>query len=148
ISADDQRSSVDSRSLGDDLKFVSIVSSVESAEGHSTQIEVNPSKAVKCERCWHYRDDVGVNPEHPTSCGPRSMATKQSKSSSGGISLPWSGIALIVILSDQFTKTSISGFFQSGDSHRVSSFFNVVRVHNTGAAFSFSAHAGGWQRWF
>ncbi|MBN4836267.1 zinc finger domain-containing protein, partial [Enterobacter hormaechei] len=59
----------DLRSLGDDLKFVLIVSSVELAEGHSTQIEVNPSKAVKCERCWHYRDDVGANPEHPTICG-------------------------------------------------------------------------------
>ena len=59
----------DLRSLGDDLKFVLIVSGVELAEGHATQIEVNPSKAVKCERCWHYRDDVGVNPEHPTLCG-------------------------------------------------------------------------------
>ncbi len=69
ISADDQRLLADLRSLGDDLKFVLIVSSVELAEGHSTQIEVNPSKAVKCERCWHYRDDVGINPEHPTICG-------------------------------------------------------------------------------
>jgi isoleucyl-tRNA synthetase len=59
----------DLRSLGDDLKFVLIVSEVELAEGHSTQIEVNPSHAVKCEHCWHYRDDVGVNPEHPTICG-------------------------------------------------------------------------------
>ncbi len=69
INADDQRLLADLRSLGDDLKFVLIVSSVELAEGHSTQIEVNPSKAVKCERCWHYRDDVGINPEHPTLCG-------------------------------------------------------------------------------
>jgi isoleucyl-tRNA synthetase len=64
-----QRLLADLRSLGDDLKFVLIVSSVELAEGHSTQIEVNPSKAVKCERCWHYRDDVGINPAHPTICG-------------------------------------------------------------------------------
>jgi isoleucyl-tRNA synthetase len=69
ISADDQRLLADLRSLGDDLKFVLIVSGVELAEGHSTQIEVNPSKAVKCERCWHYRDDVGSNAEHPTICG-------------------------------------------------------------------------------
>ena len=48
---------------------VLIVSEVELAEGHSTQIEVNPSHAAKCERCWHYRDDVGVNPAHPTICG-------------------------------------------------------------------------------
>jgi len=64
-----QRLLADLRSLGDDLKFVLIVSGVELAEGHSTQIEVNPSKSAKCERCWHYRDDVGHNPEHPTICG-------------------------------------------------------------------------------
>ena len=62
--------------------------------------------------------------------------------------LPWLGIALIVILLDQFTKTLILGYFQLGDSRTVTSFFNVVRVHNTGAAFSFLAGASGWQRWF
>ncbi|MDE2076857.1 MAG: lipoprotein signal peptidase [Burkholderiales bacterium] len=75
------------------------------------------------------------------------MATKKAASGSQGL-LPWLGIALIVILLDQFTKVLILGLFQYGDSHRVLSFFNVVRVHNTGAAFSFLAHAGGWQRWF
>lgn len=69
VNGDDQRLLADLRSLHEDLKFVLIVSSVELAEGHSTQIEVNPSHATKCERCWHYRDDVGVNPEHPTLCG-------------------------------------------------------------------------------
>jgi len=72
------------------------------------------------------------------------MATKRS----GGSLLPWLGIALIVILIDQFTKTLILGSFQLNDSHTVTSFFNVVRVHNTGAAFSFLAGASGWQRWF
>ena len=62
--------------------------------------------------------------------------------------LPWLGIAFIVILVDQFTKTLIIGAFQLGDSHTVTSFFNIVRVHNSGAAFSFLAGAGGWQRWF
>lgn len=66
----------------------------------------------------------------------------------GGSLLPWLGIALIVILIDQFTKTLILGTFQLNDSHTVTSFFNVVRVHNTGAAFSFLASASGWQRWF
>ena len=75
------------------------------------------------------------------------MATRKSASSSQGL-LPWLGVALVVILLDQFTKTLILGFFQYGDSRHVLSFFNVVRVHNTGAAFSFLAHAGGWQRWF
>lgn len=62
--------------------------------------------------------------------------------------LPWLGIAFIVILLDQFTKTLILGNFQLNDSRTVTSFFNVVRVHNSGAAFSFLAGASGWQRWF
>ncbi|MBC7717030.1 MAG: lipoprotein signal peptidase [Pseudorhodobacter sp.] len=61
---------------------------------------------------------------------------------------PWLGIAFIIILADQFTKTLILGHFQLGDSRTVFSFFNIVRVHNTGAAFSFLAGASGWQRWF
>ena len=71
-----------------------------------------------------------------------------ARNSSGGSLLPWLGIAFIVILADQFTKTLILGDFQLGDSRTVTSFFNVVRVHNTGAAFSFLATAAGWQRWF
>ena len=62
--------------------------------------------------------------------------------------LPWLAIALLIILLDQFTKTLIIGNFQLGDSRTVTSFFNVVRVHNAGAAFSFLAGASGWQRWF
>ena len=72
-----------------------------------------------------------------------------SRSASGAPSLAlWLGLALVVIVLDQFTKTLILGYFQLGDSRFVTSYFNVVRVHNTGAAFSFLAGAGGWQRWF
>ena len=60
----------------------------------------------------------------------------------------WLGLAVIVILADQVTKTLILGSFQLGDSRPVTSFFNLVRAHNTGAAFSFLAGASGWQRWF
>ncbi len=60
----------------------------------------------------------------------------------------WLCIALIVVILDQFTKVLIIGSYQLGDMTRVTSFFNVVRVHNTGAAFSFLAGADGWQRWF
>ncbi len=62
--------------------------------------------------------------------------------------LPWLGIALVIILADQLTKALIVDSFQLGDSHTVTSFFNLVRVHNAGAAFSFLAGASGWQRWF
>jgi signal peptidase II len=60
----------------------------------------------------------------------------------------WLGVAVIVIALDQLTKTLILGSFELGDSRTVMSFFNLVRVHNTGAAFSFLADASGWQRWF
>jgi signal peptidase II len=62
--------------------------------------------------------------------------------------LPWLGLALILLIADQFTKVLIIGYYQHGDSTLVTSFFNVVRVHNSGAAFSFLAGASGWQRWF
>ncbi len=54
---------------------------------------------------------------------------------------------MIVVLVDQFTKVLILGYYQLGESHVVTSFFDVVRAHNTGAAFNFLATASGWQRW-
>ncbi len=62
--------------------------------------------------------------------------------------LPWLGLALVILIVDQFTKIMVLGYYQLGDSTRVTSFFNLVRVHNEGAAFSFLADAAGWQRWF
>jgi signal peptidase II len=52
------------------------------------------------------------------------------------------------VVLDQVTKQVILASYQLGDSTYVTSFFNIVRAHNTGAAFSFLAEAGGWQRWF
>ena len=72
------------------------------------------------------------------------MATQRN----AGSLLPWLGVAALVIVIDQLTKTLILGSFRLGDSHTVTSFFNIVRVHNAGAAFSFLAGASGWQRWF
>jgi len=60
----------------------------------------------------------------------------------------WLSIAALVLLADQFTKVLIVSTYQLGEGFAVSSFFNIVRVHNEGAAFSFLASAGGWQRWF
>jgi signal peptidase II len=73
---------------------------------------------------------------------------KTTFSKTPGAMLPWLGLALIIFIADQFTKVLILGYYQLGDATRVTSFFNVVRVHNSGAAFSFLANAGGWQRWF
>jgi signal peptidase II len=66
---------------------------------------------------------------------------------SSGSMLPWLGVALIVLIADQFTKVLILGYYKYGDATVVTSFFNIVRAHNTGAAFSFLAAASGWQRW-
>jgi isoleucyl-tRNA synthetase len=59
-------------SLGDDLKFVFITSAAEVTEVAAAEQEavtVTPSQAEKCERCWHYRRDVGHDPAHPGLCG-------------------------------------------------------------------------------
>jgi len=69
------------------------------------------------------------------------------KASSKGM-LVWLGLAFAILLADQFTKVLILGYYRPGEGTYVTSFFNIVRVHNTGAAFSFLANAGGWQRWF
>ncbi len=60
----------------------------------------------------------------------------------------WLGIALVILVADQITKLMVIDSFQLGDSQTVTSYFNLVRVHNSGAAFSFLSTASGWQRWF
>ncbi len=62
--------------------------------------------------------------------------------------LPWLGLSLLILIADQFSKLMVLGYYRLGDSTTVTSFFNLVRVHNQGAAFSFLADASGWQRWF
>jgi isoleucyl-tRNA synthetase len=57
------------RSLGDDLRFVTITSAVKVVDGAVLSVVVTPSTATKCERCWHYREDVGADVAHPTICG-------------------------------------------------------------------------------
>ena len=61
--------------------------------------------------------------------------------------LPWLGLALIILIVDQFTKILILGYYQLGNSTTITSFFDIVRAHNSGAAFSFLRDASGWQRW-
>jgi isoleucyl-tRNA synthetase len=56
-------------SLGEDLKFVTITSKVEVVAGDALAVAVSPSPSPKCERCWHWRDDVGRDAAHPTLCG-------------------------------------------------------------------------------
>lgn len=63
------------------------------------------------------------------------------------ITMLWFALAASVLLLDQYSKLWIIERFAYGDIESLSGFFNLVRVHNYGAAFSFLSDAGGWQRW-
>ncbi len=56
-------------SLGDDLRFVLVTSKAVLKKAQEEYIVVKASPHAKCERCWHYREDVGVDPNHPSICG-------------------------------------------------------------------------------
>lgn len=62
--------------------------------------------------------------------------------------LGWLGLTVVVILLDQLTKHLIVGRFELYERLEVLPFFNLTLAYNSGAAFSFLADAGGWQRWF
>jgi len=56
-------------SLGDDLRFVLITSAATVRPGEALAVTVTPSTHPKCERCWHWRADVGMDARHPGLCG-------------------------------------------------------------------------------
>lgn len=60
----------------------------------------------------------------------------------------WLAISALVIVIDLYTKHLIQDVFVYGDIRTINRFFDLVRYHNEGAAFSLLAHAGGWQKWF
>lgn len=60
----------------------------------------------------------------------------------------WWALALAIIALDQITKLMVLQRFQLHEAVEVTGFFNLVLVFNSGAAFSFLADAGGWQKWF
>ena len=60
----------------------------------------------------------------------------------------WLGLSAAVILADLVTKNWATAALEGKPPVEVTSFFNLVLMHNPGAAFSFLADAGGWQRWF
>jgi signal peptidase II len=59
----------------------------------------------------------------------------------------WLVVSVAVLVVDQLTKALVQGSFQPGEALRITGFFSLVLAYNTGAAFSFLAGAGGWQRW-
>jgi signal peptidase II len=75
------------------------------------------------------------------------MARTSQAGRSGASMWPWLAWAVVILIADQISKTLILNHYQLGDATYITSFFNIVRAHNTGAAFSFLSGAGGWQRW-
>jgi len=63
-------------------------------------------------------------------------------------SLKWLWITVVFLILDQVTKQWVAHSFSLYESVKITSFFNFTYVHNLGAAFSFLADQGGWQRWF
>ena len=68
----------------------------------------------------------------------------QSTTRSMALWLIW---AVVIVAADQWTKELILRNYQWGEATTITNFFNIVRAHSTGAAFSFLSNAGGWQRW-
>ena len=60
----------------------------------------------------------------------------------------WLWVSAVVVALDLITKAWITSSFTLGETLVVTPFFNVILMYNRGAAFSFLATAGGWQRWF
>ncbi len=60
----------------------------------------------------------------------------------------WLSLSAVIVFADQISKAWIATRYQLFDSEPMTSFFNLVFVMNSGAAFSFLAGAGGWQKWF
>ncbi len=84
------------------------------------------------------------------------MATKKKTAAPGAKPVykssaslfPWLGLSLIVVLLDQVTKLTVERTFAYAETVPVTSFFNLIKVYNPGAAFSFLGDASGWQRYF
>src|SRR5210317_2659826 len=62
--------------------------------------------------------------------------------------ITWMVVAFVVVIADQVTKWAIIEWVALYEKIPVNSFVNITHQKNTGAAFSFLADAGGWQRWF
>ena len=60
----------------------------------------------------------------------------------------WLSMSAVIMALDLYTKHLVQQAFAYGDKLTITSYFDLVRYHNEGAAFSFLADAGGWQKWF
>ncbi|MAL99483.1 MAG: signal peptidase II [Alteromonadaceae bacterium] len=76
------------------------------------------------------------------------MSAVMSSANPAGTSLRWLWLSAVVVLLDLGSKAYMTATLQYAESQPVLPFFNLTLLHNTGAAFSFLAGSGGWQRWF
>ena len=76
------------------------------------------------------------------------MTVEQPHSSGNARFVAWMLVALVIIVADQATKWAIIEWVPLYDRVPLNSFINLTHQQNSGAAFSFLANAGGWQRWF
>jgi signal peptidase II len=60
----------------------------------------------------------------------------------------WFSISAVIVALDLYTKHLVQNAFVYGEHLTINTYFDLVRYHNEGAAFSFLANAGGWQKWF
>ncbi|MGF6276026.1 signal peptidase II [Massilia sp. UYP11] len=82
----------------------------------------------------------------PLAAGPKSSPSLVTRGSTASL-FPWIGLSLIIVLLDQVTKITVERTFAYAETLPITSFFNLIKVYNPGAAFSFLGDAGGWQRW-
>ena len=78
----------------------------------------------------------------------RPVETVRRRLMSGSNALPLLWLSFFIILADQAMKLWIIALFQLFERLPVAPFLEITRLHNSGAAFSMLAGAGGWQRWF
>ncbi len=76
------------------------------------------------------------------------MTNVQESNSGNARFIAWMVVALAIVGADQLTKWAIVEWVPLYDRVPLNSFINLTHQKNTGAAFSFLANAGGWQRWF
>ena len=82
-------------------------------------------------------------------CDRKTKVNKQVEVSSGNARfIAWMVVALVIVIADQVTKWAIVEWVPLYDRVPINSFVNLTHQKNSGAAFSFLANAGGWQRWF
>jgi len=76
------------------------------------------------------------------------LSTPQDINSGNGRFIAWLVVAMVIVIADQATKWAIVEWVPLYDRVPINGFINLTHQKNTGAAFSFLANAGGWQRWF